>query len=151
MATTENSPGMAVTPTTVTYSSEKLDQAIGEALAEGLSHEEIIERIKTVSELPEAAIVEAIRAVYSYWQKIDQRLELNSEDLKRWHIRLRLQLLQRSLADGSVPGLRCALSVLESLASLHGFENLKPAEIEKEIRVVLVPADQIDRADQLVH
>ena len=121
-----------------------LEQTIGRLLARGLSHDAIVEKIQEATDLDENGIIRAIRAVYAYWHKIDQELELGLEDLKRWHIRLRLKLLEKSMTEDSIVGYRCALSVLESLASLHGFEHLEGPETDKEIKVILVAAKPVD-------
>ncbi len=99
---------------------DALQEAIGELLAQGNTDEDIIASIMENEEASHEEACSALRSVYDGWQQTREALDLNDTNLQDWHVFLRKHILQTALTTNTIPSLKLALSVLDSLASIQG-------------------------------
>lgn len=99
---------------------DNLQEAIGELLAQGNTDEDIITSIMENEEASHEEACNALRSVYDGWQQTRDVLELNAANLQDWHVFLRKHILQTALEANTIPALKLALSVLDSLAAIQG-------------------------------
>jgi len=97
-----------------------LQEAIGELLAQGHTDEDIIASIMENEDASREEACNALRSVYDGWQQTREALDLNDVNLQDWHVFLRKHILQTALATSTIPSLKLALSVLDSLATIQG-------------------------------
>jgi hypothetical protein len=93
-----------------------IGQRIGQLLASGSSTPKIIQILLAegyTKTREEAA--QALRAVYVQWKDTSQLVNLDTADIREWHLQMRHELLEHTMV--SAP--RVALAVLESLAALQ--------------------------------
>ncbi|HDZ62471.1 MAG TPA: hypothetical protein ENH40_04935 [Nitrospirae bacterium] len=99
---------------------DTLQEAIGELLAQGNTDEDIITSIMENEDVSHEEACNALRSVYNGWQQVREALDLNDVNLQDWHVFLRKHILQTALTASTIPALKLALSVLDSLAAIQG-------------------------------
>lgn len=103
-----------------------VDEKIGELLANGYPDSEIVILLLDEFTITEEEAVGALRGVYDQWSNVTQKLNLQIDDLKNWHIHQRTNLLKNALLDKQdIKAQRIALSILDSLAELQGLTDRK--------------------------
>lgn len=112
----------------------KLQTAVGEYLAAGLTNGEILEELVRDHQLTMDEAQATLRAVYDTWSSVREGLNLQREDDRNWHKYLRMKLLQKAMQNESTPSQRLVLQILDSLASVQGIaaapEQVIPLSIE---------------------
>ncbi len=99
---------------------DALQEAIGRLLAQGNTDEDIIASIVEEQGATYEEACNALRSVYDGWQETRDTLDLDDTNLQDWHVFLRKHILQTALKENTMPALKLALSVLDSLASIQG-------------------------------
>lgn len=112
----------------------ELQTITGEYLAMGLTNEEILSCLEEKQQLTPDEAKETLRRVYDSWSSVREALNLQAEDDGNWHQHLRMKLLQKAIANDTVPAQRLALMILDSLAGIQGIrttiEQVVPLSIE---------------------
>ncbi len=116
---------------------------IGEWLASGYTHEEIITEL-IASELSSEEAEAELRSVYEHWQHTSESLNLKDDDLINWHVYLRKRILQKALAFGTLPSYKLALSILDSLASVQCVGNMTQIK-DIPINIILKESQNVER------
>ncbi|KKN38482.1 hypothetical protein LCGC14_0752860 [marine sediment metagenome] len=99
---------------------DALQEAIGGLLAQGQTDEDIIASIIENEQATYEEACGALRSVYDGWQQTREALDLNDTNLQDWHVFLRKHILQTALTANTIPSLKLALGVLDSLATIQG-------------------------------
>lgn len=115
---------------------DKVHEIIGELLAEGHLDDDIISTLEESEGLTNEEACAALHSVYDSWQHTRSVLDLNDDNLKDWHVFLRKHILQNALGTGTVPSLRLALSVLDSLAAIQGISTTQGQSMPLTITLV---------------
>jgi len=97
----------------------EIQEDIGDWLAAGHDDGAIIGELMAIYELSEDEAASELREVYNSWQNTVELLDLSEPDLLGWHIFLRKRLLQKALEDPTIPSLKLALGILDSLATIQ--------------------------------
>lgn len=120
-------------------------ELVGELLATGATHQEIIDKLCEVGDIPEDEALVYIREVYDCWRKTTEQLELTDIDYVNWHTYLRKRLLQRALAIDGAGGVTAALRILDSLAALQNISVVPTQPVPLVVNLVPVtPGDEVD-------
>ncbi len=115
---------------------EKVHEVIGELLAQGHTDGDIIATLEEENKLSFDEASEALRGVYDGWQHTRDALDLTDNNLIDWHVHLRKYLLQQAIGQGTIPSLRLALSILDSLATIQGISTPQGQTVPLTITLV---------------
>ncbi len=112
--------------------SEKIDsiqRTIGELLANGYSEANIIAALQEDEGIEYDEACKALRQVFMHWQNTRESLDLQDVNLLDWHVVLRKRILRSALEESTIPGLKLALSVLDSLATIQKLTDIQSQTI----------------------
>ncbi len=115
---------------------EELQEKIGELLAGGYADVDIVASLEVEEKLSHEEACEALHAIYKNWQRTRDVLALKEDSLVDWHVYLRRKILQNAIAEGTVPSLRLALSVLDSLATIQGIVGAQGQTVPLAITLI---------------
>lgn len=127
---------------------DKIHEAIGELLAKGHTDDDIISSLEEESDLSHEAACKVLRDVYDGWQHTRDALDLNDGNLKDWHVFLRKTILQEALGQSTIPSMKLALSVLDSLAAIQGISTTESQTVPLSITLVEKKETPGDNDDQ---
>ncbi len=102
---------------------DKIHEIIGELLAKGHTDDDIISTLEEEDSLSHEEACNVLRDIYDGWQHTRDALDLTEHNLKDWHVFLRKTILQKALSTETIPSLKLALSVLDSLAAIQGIST----------------------------
>ena len=130
-----------------TMDAPEIQSVIGELLAGGHADNDIIDTIVEEHELSSEKAYAELRKVYDGWQHTREVLDLNDSNMQDWHVFLRKRILQQALGDATIPSLKLALSVLDSLAAIQGISTAQGQVMPLSITLVekAEEPDDVDR------
>ncbi len=114
----------------------EIQSVIGELLAGGHADNDIIDTIVEEHEISAEEAYAELRKVYDGWQHTREVLDLNDSNMQDWHVFLRKRILQKSLKEATIPSLKLALSVLDSLAAIQGISTAQGQVMPLSITLV---------------
>jgi len=121
----------------------EIQVAIGEWLAMGYTDEQIVNELVLTSTCEtEEEAQGVLKSVYNRWQDTKSALDLQSVDILQWHIYMRKKLLQKALETHTLPSIKIALSILDSLAAVEGISTVEPPTVP--IHITLTERESID-------
>jgi len=125
-------------------STEHVRNIVDEMLSQGFSHSRCIQELVKAGISKEEA-ERAIVDVYHEWKSHYFSDDLEKEDLRAFHIELRLRLLESAIRNERTS---VALAVLESLAQMQGVHGAETDDSKGQNLVVkLVPVAPSDSSD----
>ena len=120
---------------------------IGLQLALGYSHEDIQTLLESTLNITPELAKDYIKAFYDSTEKLSEDLGFN--DTKRittWHVFMRQRLLEKAIQDATLPGLKLALAILDSLAQVQRItEGVTTEDKPITVQFLPVPPEMVDQ------
>lgn len=113
-------------------------RALGGLIAQGFTADELLfELANTFKEIEDPK--RALREFYDNWQELSEDFSVKNDDVLNWHVFLRQKLLQAALKDSTIPGIKLALMILDSLATIQSIGGGAVVSVELPTSITLHP------------
>ena len=97
---------------------EDISRQAGAHLSLGFSHTDVAALLRDEFGCTQQEAAKAIKHLYSEWSLSAQELALDADDVRNYHVDMRLQLLRKVISSIDPTSVRTSLQILESIANI---------------------------------